>query len=210
LTNWSLIFLTVGYCTVGYFQYIFFYWIYYYLGKVRGLSSSQSAVYTTVLFLTFGLMMSIGGWVSDRMVTSYGRKIGLRIVGAAGLGLSAILLYVGTNTSGTATAVALMSLSLGCSAVSDVVFWAATIEVAGKEVGAACGILNAGGNVGGLIAPVMTPYIARWLDWSWSLYFGCVMATLGFLTWFRIDATHVINYSQTTRVKASTSPRESG
>ena len=33
-------------------------------------------------------------------------------------------------------------------------FWASAIDIGGKQVGAACGILNAGGNVGGFIAPV--------------------------------------------------------
>jgi hypothetical protein len=40
-----------------------------------------------MLFLTFGSMMSIGGWISDRVVRSYGRRAGYRIVGAGGLGL---------------------------------------------------------------------------------------------------------------------------
>ena len=61
-----------------------------------------------------------------------------------GLALSAVLLYAGANTNETVTAVTLMSLALGCSRVSDVTFWAATIDVPGEEVGAACGILNAG------------------------------------------------------------------
>ena len=45
----------------------------------------------------------------------------------------------------------------GCSGVSDGTFWAATIDVSGEEVGAACGILNAGGNVGGLRLPPVCP-----------------------------------------------------
>ncbi len=193
LTDKNLILLTLGYFAVGYFQYIFFYWMYYYLGEIRGLESSESAVYTTTLFLTFGIMMSIGGWVCDRMAARFGRKLGLRLVGVAGLGLSAVLLYAGANTNDTLTAVALMSLALGCSGVSDVTFWAATIDVAGEEVGAACGILNAGGNIGGLIAPVSTPYIAAQAGWSWGLYFGSAVALLGSLTWLGVDCTRTID-----------------
>ena len=194
LNDWNLILLTIGYFAVGYFQYIFFYWMYYYLGEIRGLNSRESATCTMILFLTFGSMMSIGGWVCDRMAARYGRKAGLRLVGSGGLGLSAILLYLGVNSSETVTTVALLSLALGCSAVSDVAFWAAAIQVAGKQVGAACGILNAGGNVGGLIAPVVTPYVASQLGWTWGLYFGCAMATLGFLTWLLVDSSRAIDY----------------
>ena len=192
LTDKNLILLTLGYFAVGYFQYIFFYWMYYYLGEIRGLESSESTVYSTTLFLMFGMMMSIGGWVSNRMAAGFGRKLGLRLGGVSGLVLSAVLLCAGANTDETLAAVALMSLALGCSGVSDVTFWAATIDVAGEEVGAACGILNAGGNVGGLIAPVSTPYIAARAGWSWGLYFGSAMALVGSLTWLGVACTRTI------------------
>jgi ACS family glucarate transporter-like MFS transporter len=206
LTNKNLLLLTLGYFTVGYFQYIIFYWMYYYLGEIRHLSANQSAVYTTTLFLTFGSMMSIGGWISDRVVSRYGRKAGYRIVGASGLGLSAVLLYAGVNMTDTTTAVALMSLALGCSAVSDVTFWAAAIEVAGQEVGSACGIVNTGGNVGGLIAPITSPLIAASLGWSSALYFGSGMAAVGLLTWLYVDASRTINYSPRRSANAAFPP----
>lgn len=206
LTNKNLILLTLGYLTVGYFQYIFFYWIYYYLGEIRHVSGSRSAVYTTTLFLTFGSMMSIGGWISDRVVRRYGRKAGYRIVGAGGLGLSAVLLYAGVNATGTTTAVALMCLALGCSAVSDVTFWAATIDVAGKEVGSACGIVNTGGNIGGLIAPITSPMIAASLGWSSALYFGSGVAAIGLVTWLYVDATRTIDYLPQSSARAVASP----
>jgi ACS family glucarate transporter-like MFS transporter len=191
-TDRSLLSLTAGYCAVGYFQYIFFYWIYYYLGEIRGLGARESAVYTTALFLTFGFMMSFGGWLSDRAAYYFGRKAGFRLVGMGGLGLSAVFLYLGTNVEGTTSTVALMALALGCSGCSDATFWAATIEVAGEEVGSACGILNTGGNIGGLIAPVTTPLIAARLGWSWGLYFGSGIAVIGLLTWLGVDPTRPI------------------
>jgi ACS family glucarate transporter-like MFS transporter len=101
--------------------------------------------------------------------------------------LSAVLLWSAVNASGTLTAVALMSLALGFAACSDVVFWAAAIEVAGADVGAACGILNTGGNLGGFIAPMLTPWIATFAGWSGGLYFGSAVALAGALTWLGFD-----------------------
>lgn len=195
LTDWNVVLLTCGYLMVGYFQYIFFYWIFYYLREIRRLNAVESAVYTTMLFLTFGSLMTIGGWISDRAVIRYGRKNGYRIVGAGGLGLSAVLLYAGVNAQQTAMAVALMSLALGCSAVSDVTVWAAAIDVSGQEVGSVCGIVNAGGNVGGLISPIMSPLIAASFGWSSALYFGSIMAFIGLLIWLGVDATRAIDYT---------------
>jgi len=199
-TNPNVILLAIGYFMVGYFQYIFFYWIYYYLGEIRKLTVSQSAGYTTALFLVFGFMMSAGGWISDRMVIRYGRKAGYRIVGASGLGLSAALLYAGVNTSEIHVAVALMCLALGCSAISDVTFWAAAIAVGGQEVGVTCGILNTGGNIGGLISPIASPLIAASFGWPAALYFGSVMAGIGMVTWLWIDVTRTIDQPATRRL----------
>jgi MFS family permease len=187
LTDRNVILLTLGYLGIGYFQYIFFYWIYYYLGKIRGLSPSQSAVYTTSMFLTFGLAMPIGGWLTDLIMSRYGRRLGLRLVGVGSLVLSAILLYLGANATSSISVMILMSLALGCAGVSDVTFWAGMMHIVTKEAGAACGILNFGGNVGGFVAPILTPYIASYLGWSWGLYFGSIIALAASLTWLWTD-----------------------
>jgi ACS family glucarate transporter-like MFS transporter len=187
LANRNLMFLTAGYFMLDYFEYIFFYWIYYYLGEIRHIGSELSGLYTTVLFLGFLLMMPVGGWTCDRLVARWGPKRGLSLVGTAGTLLGALLLFAGVNAGGVLTAVVLMSLALGFAACADVAYWAAAIEVAGPQVGAACGILNTGGNVGGFIAPALTPLVAAYFGWSGGLYFGAAMALAGALTWFAFD-----------------------
>jgi len=51
-------------------------------------------------------------------------------------------------------------------------------------VGTAGGIMNGIGNLGGLLAPVLTPYIASCAGWSWGLYFGSFVVLAGAVTWF--------------------------
>jgi ACS family glucarate transporter-like MFS transporter len=187
LKDANLQWLTAGYFAVDYFEYIFFYWLYYYLGEVRKLSPSDTAFYTTLPFVAFLVMVPLGGWAADRIASAMGARKGLRLVGAAGLGLSAVFLCVGVNMADINLAVGLISLALGFCAISDVVFWTATIGIAGEQTGAACGILNTGGNLGGFFAPLLTPVIARQFGWSAGLYFGGFVALLGLFSWFRID-----------------------
>jgi MFS family permease len=188
-TNRNIMLLTLAYFSLSYFQYIFFYWIYYYFGQVRHLGSSQSAIYTTMIFITMGIMMPIGGWLSDRLTRSHGAKFGRRVVPIFGLSLGALFLYVGTIVSGPAIAVLSLSLATGFASWCEGPFWASTIEVAGKQVGAACGILNTGGNVGGFLAPILTPYIASGAGWSWGLYAGSLMAVVGMIACYFVDPT---------------------
>jgi MFS family permease len=177
---------------MGYFEYIFFFWIYYYFDRVRHLGSNQSAIYTTILFLTYMGMEPLGGWTSDRMVQRFGRKIGRRLVPTVGLSISALLLYLGINLSKSLAMVALMSMALGFESASDSSFWASTIDVSEKHSGAACGILNTGSNVGSFLAPMLTPYIASHFGWSRALYSGSLVLILCVFFWQLIDPSQVI------------------
>jgi MFS family permease len=184
--NRDLMLLTAGYFTANYFEYIFFYWLYYYFGQIRHMGMEQSAIYTTLMWLAWTVMTPIGGIVSDRMVARYGSRKGRRIVPMAGLALSAVLVVIGANVSGTLPTVVLLCLSLGFASSSDGPYWAAAIEASGKYAGAGGGIFNTGGNLGGLLAPTVTPLIASWLGWEWGLYAGGLVVLVGVSAWFFI------------------------
>jgi len=49
-----------------------------------------------------------------------------------------------------------------------------------------------GGNIGGALAPMLTPLIASRFGWAGGLYFACGLVLLGMLAWFFIDASHVV------------------
>lgn len=189
LANRNVMLLAVGYMTVGYFEYIFFFWIYYYFGEIRHMSRTDTSVYTTLIFLAWAVMTPVGGWLSDRLVRALGKKIGRPMVPAGGMLLGSLLLFSGMHLSRPAGVGALLALSFGLASCSDGPFWAATIDAGGEDVGAACGVLNTGSNIGGFIAPVLTPFIASFAGWSAALYFGCFVAALGVVIWLFIEAT---------------------
>lgn len=188
LTNPNLILLAGGYFAVSYFEYIYFFWIYYYLGEVRHLGHTESAIATTIVFLTWMVMSPLGGWISDRLVLGWGQKIGRRLVPIIGLTLGALLLCVGINLTGTVATVAALCLSFGFASSSDGPYWATAISLGGRQVGAACGILNTGGNLGG-VAPYIAPLIAAYAGWAWGLYTASIILMLAVFTWFFIDPT---------------------
>jgi MFS family permease len=183
----NLMLLTFAYGTLGYFQYIFFYWIYYYFGEVLHLGAQGSAKYTTLLFLTEGTIMPVGGLVSDRLTRRYGAQFGRRIVPMVGLTISAVFTYAGTVASGAGAVVTCLSLAFGLAACCEGPFWACVTEMAGERVGTASSILNTGAQVGGFFAPILTPYIASRAGWSWGLYAGGLVAMSGVLAIYLAD-----------------------
>jgi MFS family permease len=82
---------------------------------------------------------------------------------------------------------ACLSLALGFASASDGPFWATAIDLGRKNVGACSAIMNTGGNVGGFLAPMLTPLIAGYAGWSWGLYFGAGVVLIGVVAWFLID-----------------------
>ena len=187
MANRNLALITLAYFTLGYFEFIFFYWIYYYFGEVRHMGYSQSARYATGLFLTMMVMMPVGGWISDRLTAAYGPSIGRRMVPLTALISAGLLLFVGTKTPGDVSTVTLLSLAIGFASCCEGPFWSLAIDVGGARVGAACGILNFGGNLGGFFAPILTPYIASRAGWSWGLYAGSLIVMIGAFACYLID-----------------------
>jgi MFS family permease len=182
----NLLLITYAYSALGYFQYIFFYWMYYYFGTVLHLGADVSARYTTILFLTEGAIMPLGGFVSDRLTRRYGQHVGRRMVPIAGLSLGATLLVLGSANVGVA-AVVCLSLAFGLGACCEGPFWAAVTEIAGERVGGASSILNTGAQVGGFFAPILTPLIASRAGWSWGLYAGSLIALSGVIAVYFVN-----------------------
>jgi sugar phosphate permease len=81
----------------------------------------------------------------------------------------------------------LLAISFGLASASDGSFWAATIDAGGENTGAACGVLNTGSNIGGFIAPVLTPFIASLAGWTSAMYFACLVAAVGVTIWFLLE-----------------------
>ncbi len=183
LTNRDLMLLSASYFAVAYFDYIFFYWLYYYFGQIRHMGMEQGAIYTTLMWVAWFVITPIGGWASDLAVTRYGRARGRRLVPMVALTLSAFLLFAGANLTSTAAVVTVLCLSLGFAASTEGPFWATAIDVGGEHAGTSGAILNTGGNLGGLLAPVVTPFIASKAGWSWGLYAGSIIVMMGVAAW---------------------------
>lgn len=182
----NLLLLTAGYFCLNYFSYIFYYWIYYYFGEIRGMSRGESATYVTFLMLTITVMTPLGGWAADALSPRLGRNSARRLVSVTGLSLSAVLLYVGSSGLDIVPTVVLLSLAAGCGALAEGPFWATAIETGGENAGVAGGIMNCGGNIGGILSPTLTPIIAGYVGWEGSLHFASFVVVLSMLTWFFI------------------------
>jgi MFS family permease len=205
----GVICLTLSYAALGYFQYLFFYWIQYYIGTVQHLGSDVARLYSTFITLTMGLGMIFGGWLADRVSGVSGSRSRRYLVPALGMIASGIVFEVGAASVDSRVMVAAFTLSAGLLGMCEAAFWTTIVEMGSPRGGLAAGVMNMGGNAGGLLSPVVTPWlserfgspaVAHWLNerlgagfgesvgWRASLAVAGAVAVFGALLWFGVKS----------------------
>ena len=187
LRDRGLVLLTLSYSGLCYFKYLFFYWMQYYFHTVLAQSKEASRLSSTIPTLALAVGMFAGGWVADRLQTRWGRRRGLALVPATGLTLCALLLLAGAAQDSAGWVVLLFALALAAAGACEGPFWTAATTLGGPRGGSAAAILNGGANVGGLLAPVVTPLIGARLGWPTALGLASVLCLGAAILWAWID-----------------------
>jgi MFS transporter, ACS family, D-galactonate transporter len=206
LLHRGLILLTLGYAAVGYFQYLFFYWMNYYFQKILMLPESRSRWYEATLPLAMAAGMPLGGWLSDQLERSVGVRWGRRLVPMAGMLYGAAMLGLGVLSRQPAWIAFWFALALGAVGAAEGPFWATAVELGGRRGGSSAALLNTGGNAGGLLAPIVTPWVGRVYGWPWAVALGGLVSLVGAALWLGIDPERRVDESEEKRLDPSATP----
>lgn len=187
LRNRDLALVTLSYAAVGYFQYLFVYWMQYYFEKVLHLTGDSSKYGAGLLQLALAAGMPMGGWLAVRLTRRLGVKRGRALIAGGGMVASAMFLAVGVFCHEPAWIVGWFALAHAAIGACEGPIWATAVDIGGDRGGTAAAICNTGGNIGGMLAPVMTPFIGARLGWSAAIAFGGAICFLGALCWRWIE-----------------------
>ncbi len=186
---WLLMFANFGF---GYGIYIFQSWFYLYLVNVRGFSIMQGGLLTTSPFIAVSLLGPLGGVCSDALVKLYGLTLGRRAIAISGFLLAAFCMYTGAQAENSYTAVALLSLGDGFLYFGAAAIVGTNIDIAGAHSGTVYGLTATLLQIGGAIAPTLTPIIAERFGWEAALQFAALLALFSAFLWLFIDAANKI------------------
>ncbi len=105
---------------------------------------------------------------------------------------SAGLLLLGIRASDPAWIVTWLSLALGVLGMAEGPFWVTAVEVGRGRGGFSAGVFNTGGNAGGILAPVITPWVSDTLGYGWEagIGLGSAVGLFGAVLWLGIDPTN--------------------
>ena len=186
LVHKDLWLLTLSYAAFGYFQYLFFYWMNNYFEDVLKVPDVESRRVSFFIALSQGAGMAIGGLAADVACRWCGTTIGRRGIVLTGMGLSALLALIATQLADYKQVAIFFALAMGTQGICEGVFWTTSTDIGGRSRGFAAAFMNTGGNVGGLISPVLTPAMAERIGWPGAIAVACVISLIGATVWFWI------------------------
>ena len=181
--------LALAYFTHNFVFYSFATWFFHYLVNVLGFSIIESGMLAAAPWLLGAVAATMGGWVCDTLCGRLGPNLGCRIPAMTGLIGTGIFLYLGLYSPSPYVAVALLSLCYAFTQFAEGSFWSAQIHLAGPYAAPACGLMNTGGSVSGIIVGPLMPFLALKIGWVAALSTGTLVAFLGAVLWLfiRVD-----------------------
>jgi ACS family glucarate transporter-like MFS transporter len=149
-------------CAV-YSVYLYLSWLPNYLQTARGLSIVNSGLFTSVPFLVGGAVIILTNWIGDKILTRQTMRTGARrIVVVACLLLCAVGIAIPFVDSLTAVIIlTIFPVSFGGTASATNAALANDLLRSQADSGRAFAFMVLGGNVFGLLAPIVTGYIVQ-------------------------------------------------
>ncbi|MDQ2844609.1 MAG: MFS transporter, partial [Acidobacteriota bacterium] len=186
LRNTDIWAITFSYFCYGYAAQIFFNWFFIYLSEVRGLNLRQSSYFTMLPFIAMSIGSLVGGAISDRLTTRYGKRIGRCGIAFVGIALAAVFIALGTQVESAQLASVVLAGGAGALYLSQSSFWSISADIGGKSAGTVSGVMNMGGQIGGALTASLTPAIAARFGWSASFLVAAGLCACGALVWIAV------------------------
>ncbi len=192
MTNRSVLLLSLSYVCMNYVFYLISNWCFLYLVQERHFNILESGLLSMLPPLGAALGAGIGGVLVSGACRRLGTRWGFRAVPLLALPGAGLLLLLVVNLSNAYLALAALTLAYLVVELTEAAYWGGTMEVARADSMSASGVLNTGGNLGGLIGIPIVAHLSGGGHWTSAFALGALFALIGMLLWLGIDADRPI------------------
>jgi sugar phosphate permease len=189
LKDRDVLLLTVSYLLMNYVYYLLSTWVFLYLVQERHFTVLESGVLAAAPPLAAAVGAGAGGYAASVLSKRLGARRGLRIIPLLSLPAAGLLQFLAVDAVNAYLAVVALALCYACVELNEGPYWAAIMHVARTDTMAASGLLNTGGNIGGLIGIPIVGYLAQHQAWTSAFLLGTVLAVLSAAAWLFVDPT---------------------
>jgi MFS transporter, ACS family, glucarate transporter len=193
LADRSIALLTLSYTLMNYVFYLIGSWCFLYLIQVRHFTVLEGGWLAAAPPLAAALGAGIGGRAADVLCARIGVRWGYRLVSLISLPTAAALLLLAVYAPNPYASVIALSLCFATLELNEGPYWGATMYVARSDTMSATGILNTGGNVGGVIGIPIVAYLSGHGLWTMAFVLGSALALLATVAWLGVDTTRRVS-----------------
>ena len=185
--------LGIQFLVTDYIMYVFLAWLPLYLMEVHGFSLSKMGIWAAAPWLALMLVVFTCGYFTDKVIRAGASHNFVKtLTGAAGILLCACTLFISTKTADPMMNVFWLSVSLGSLGLTMSASWSRVITMGGQYAGSVSGWMNFWGNVGGVLAPTTTAWVATNYGWQAALAATAVTGVIGAAAWFLVKPDKAI------------------
>jgi sugar phosphate permease len=176
-----------------YASYFFTNWSSTYFQEGRMMTEDQTKNFISLSYFLGAIGCIVGGFASDFLSKKFGLKLGRRIVGVAGLGLSSICFLGAGMTTDNQLAGYLLALCVFLKDLTLPVAFAVCVDIGKRNSGTVTGAMNFAGQMGGFFITIIFGTIVQQTgNFNYPLFLiaGCLIVASAL--WFFIDPTEEI------------------
>jgi len=189
LSNRSILLLTLSYICMNYVFYLIANWCFLYLVQERHFNILEGGWLAAAPPLAAAVGAGLGGQLAGALCARFGFRWGFRLTPLVALPAAGALLLLAVHLGNPYGAVVALALCYGVIELTEGSYWATTMFVARADTMSATGVLNTGGNIGGLIGIPIVAYLSAHGAWTAAFALGTLFAVAGALCWMWVDAT---------------------
>jgi MFS transporter, ACS family, glucarate transporter len=187
LRDRDVLVLTFSYLCMNYVFYLLANWCFLYLVQERHFTVLEGGWLASTPPLAAAIGSGIGGKLASVLGVRYGVRRGLRIIPLLSLPAAAALQFLAVDAANAYVAVAALALCFAAVEMNEGPYWAAIMHVGRSDAMSVSGLLNTGGNAGGLIATPVVAYLSGRHAWTAAFVIGAAFAIVSAASWLLVD-----------------------
>jgi len=187
--------MAASYVCMNYLFYLLANWTFLFLIQQRHFSVFESSWIAAIPPMGAAVGAGLGGGLTMIAVRYLGDTWGYRLMPMVMIPSAGALLWLAIVSNSAMVAVGALAVSYFLVELSEGAYWGGAMRVAGAETMAVAGIVNTGGNLGGVIGIPIVAYLSAAGRWDIAFGLGFVFAIVAALLWLYVDVEHPIPQS---------------
>jgi MFS transporter, ACS family, glucarate transporter len=193
LTNRNVLLLAISYMCLNYSFYLLSNWVFLYLRQERGFSVLESGWLSITPPLAAALGAGVGGLITGALCVRFGNRWGYRLMPLFALPIAGGLMLVSVNAANPYWAVAGLATCFAAVELNEGAYWGAAMTVGRGDTMAVSGIMNTGGNLGGIIGIPIVAYLSGVHLWRTAFVIGAGFAVASAIAWLGIEVEQPVD-----------------